>query len=218
MSRVITVTQVHFQACKWLAICWLSYANVPCGVLTSRGEHNGCVVTRWGWNKVKTPGCIFLNERSWKTFSAQIITSSDFQLLVFFVWNSWWIVCEEQTFIRRQSINERKPLLDATWDSCWREKQAASSTKLLLQSTLFTGSVAARPCPPLLQPAGASRVFITTAPCLINGTANVTSYRKTLCAGGWGGGQLRRSSVWQSLQSAAGQREEKRLCNWYLFR
>lgn len=37
MSRVITVTQVHFQACKWFAICWLSYANVPCGVLTSWG-------------------------------------------------------------------------------------------------------------------------------------------------------------------------------------
>lgn len=35
MSRVITVTQVYFQACKWFAICWLSYANVPCGVLTS---------------------------------------------------------------------------------------------------------------------------------------------------------------------------------------
>lgn len=40
MSRVITVTQVHFQACKWFAICWLSYANVPCGVLTSWGGGN----------------------------------------------------------------------------------------------------------------------------------------------------------------------------------
>lgn len=206
MSRVITVTQVHFQACKWFAICWLSYANVPCGVLTSWGGEAQWVraVARRGWNKVKTPGCGFfsLNERSWKTFSApdyhQLRLPVTFLLLLLppFFWISVELWRGAHFFFTHpQSINERKLFLDV-FQLPTRETVAS-----------VVNSPRRTPRPPPLH-LSRKRAFITPAPCLISDTANVTSNHQTLCARGTITGA--RLSPWQTSQAARpGGGEEK---------
>lgn len=175
MSRVITVTQVHFQACKWFAICWLSYANVPCGVLTSWGKHNGCVVTQWGWNR-DTRVCFF----KWEEL--ENFQRSDYHQLRLPVFEYLMNCGEAQTFIHHQSINERK--LDVwmwlvfegkgrrfpAWNCCFGLTRSVTPRYLhLLHLHLH------------LHPSSVqSELSVSssqTVPCLISDTANVTRYQ-----------------------------------------
>lgn len=206
MSRVITVTQVHFQACKWFAICWLSYANVPCGVLTSWGGGNTMDArgrpAGLEQGKDTRVRFFFFKREELENFqrsrlspvktSSYFSSSSSSPLFL----NFWWTVAKRTLFFTHpQSINERKLFLDV-FQLPTRETVAS-----------VVNSPRRTPRPPPLH-LSRKRAFITPAPCLISDTANVTSNHQTLCARGTITGA--RLSPWQTSQAARpGGGEEK---------